>query len=124
MLTTTLIAAIAPAAIDAVKTLFGGIARKVGGLSVDDEIKLLNANVQKLQALAQLDNPVGQPSQWVVDGRAAFRYVGALVSMTIGGLVMFYAPGDLKALGFELVAAPFSFIFGERLLMGLKGIAK
>lgn len=124
MIPVTLLAALAPAAIDAVKTLFGGLARKVGGLSVDDEIKLLNANVEKLKALASLDNPVGTPSQWVVDLRAAFRYVGAGVSMAIGGLVVFYAPTDIKPLGFDLIAAPFSFIFGERLYLGLKGISK
>lgn len=124
MLPISIIAAIAPAAIDAVKTLFGGLARKVGGLSVDDEIKLLNANVDKLKALAGLDNPVGTPSQWVVDLRASFRYIGAGISMAIGGLVIFYAPADIKPLGIDLISAPFSFIFGERLYMGLKGIAK
>lgn len=124
MIPVSLIAALAPAAIDAVKSLFGGIARKVGGLSVDDEIKLGNANIEKLKALAGLDNPVGNPSQWVVDLRASFRYIGAAVSMVIGGLVLFYAPGEIKPLGFDLIAAPYSFIFGERLYLGLKGVAK
>jgi hypothetical protein len=32
--------ALLPAAIDAAKGLFGGLGRKLGGLSVDDEIKL------------------------------------------------------------------------------------
>ena len=46
MIETALISALAPAAVDALKNLFGGISRKVGGLSVDDEIKLQTANIE------------------------------------------------------------------------------
>lgn len=125
ILTTALVSALAPAAVDAIKTLFGGIARKVGGLSVDDEIKLLNANVEKLKALAGLDNPVGTPSQWVVDLRASFRYIAAGAATAIGATLLWFGP-DLatKAIGAELIAGPWSFIFGERMLLSLKGIQK
>lgn len=125
LLTTSLIAALAPAAIDALKSLFGGVARKIGGLSVEDEIKLLNANVEKLKALAELDNPVGTPSQWVVDLRTSFRYIAALGASIVGGGLIWFGP-DLatKMLGGEILAGPWSFIFGERMLLGLKGIAK
>lgn len=123
ILTTALISAIAPAALDAVKTLFGGIARKVGGLSVDDEIKLLTANVERLKALAGLDTPVGNPSQWVVDLRASFRYIAAALCVVLPGVSLFAAPETLP-LTSELAASAFSFIFGERLYFGLKGIQK
>jgi hypothetical protein len=124
ILTTALVSALAPAAIDAVKTLFGGIARKVGGLSVDDEIKLLNANVQKLEALAKLDNPVGTPSQWVVDLRSSFRYVAAGICITGGFGSLFVDSPAVTALGLEMAAAAFSFIFGERTLLAIKGTPK
>ena len=112
--------AVLPAAMDALKSLFGGISRKIGGLSVDDQLKLESAGIEKLKALAQLDNPAGNPSQWVVDTRAAFRYVGAGVSI-LGGLTLIFVKPDLAELGMQLVSAPYAFIFGERLWMGLTG---
>jgi len=120
ILETALISSLVPAGVDLIKGLFGGIARKWGGLSVDDEIKLDAAQVSKLQALAQLDNPQGTPSQWVVDLRASFRYIAAGVCIGGGTALFFVAPG-LAELAAQLVTIPFSFIFGERMLLTLKG---
>jgi len=115
----SVIAALLPAGVDALKGLFGGIARKWGGLSVDDEIKLDQAQVSKLEALAKLDNPAGTPSQWVVDLRASFRYIGAGVSILAGVGILFYSPA-IAEIGIQLISIPFSFIFGERMLIALK----
>lgn len=119
LIETALISALAPAAIDMAKTLFAGIGRKIGGLSVDDEIKLGNATVEKLKALASLDSVVGTPSQWVVDVRASFRYVAAGVSI-MGGVVGLFAVPALAELWGQLITIPFSFIFGERMYMNFK----
>jgi hypothetical protein len=118
--------ALLPAAIDAAKGLFGGLGRKLGGLSVDDEIKLETSVVEKLKALAQLDTPVGTPSQWVIDLRASFRYLAAGASILVGGLLAFKASGnpDILEISQQLIAAPFAFIFGERLWFGMKGMKK
>jgi hypothetical protein len=118
-ITGILLPAILPALIDAGKNLAGGISRKIGGLSVDDQIKLQNADIEKLKALALLDDVKGNPSQWVVDTRASFRYIAAGVSI-IGGLVLL-AKNIQPDIAAQLVSAPFSFIFGERLYMGLTG---
>lgn len=117
---TALISALAPAAVDALKTLFGGISRKVGGLSVDDQIKLESSNVERLKALSALDNPYGTPSQWVVDLRASFRYIAAGIGV-IAGLSTLYLAPTFAPLGMEFAAAAFSFIFGERMLLSIKG---
>ena len=114
-----IISALAPAVVDMTKTLFGGIARKVGGLSVDDEIKLSTAMVEKLKALAGLDNVVGTPSQWVVDLRSSFRYIGAGVSI-LGGIVGLFVAPSLADVWAQLVTIPFSFIFGERMYLQFK----
>ena len=121
-----LLPAVLPAAIDAVKSLFGGLGRKIGGLSVDDEIKLEMAGVEKLKALSDLDTPVGTPSQWVVDLRASFRYISAGVSILVGAYLAyrFQASPEALELAGSLIAAPFSFIFGERLYLGMKGTKK
>lgn len=121
-----LLPALLPAAIDAAKGLFGGLGRKIGGLSVDDEIKLEMAGVEKLKALAALDTPTGTPSQWVVDLRASFRYLAAGVSILVGSYLAykFQASPEALDLAGQLIAAPFAFVFGERLYFGMKGMKK
>jgi hypothetical protein len=123
ILESLILPAILPAAIDALKTLFGGISRKIGGLSADDQIKLDNSNIEKLKALASLDTVVGVPSQWVVDTRASFRYVGAALSILSGLALIFYKP-EFVEVGYNLIAAPYGFIFGERLYFGMTGRGK
>lgn len=125
-LLTLLLPALAPAAIDAVKSVAGGVARRIGGLSVDDEIKLEMAAVEKLKALAGLDTPSGTPSQWVIDLRASFRYIAAGVSILAGAYIAYTAAGNelMLAMAADLIGAPFAFIFGERMYFGLKGLKK
>lgn len=118
-ITGILLPAILPAAIDAVKNLAGGVSRRIGGLSVDDQIKMQSADIEKLKALAELDEVKGTPSQWVVDLRASFRYVAAGLSILGGTWCLAHnIQPDISA---QLVSAPFSFIFGERLYLGLTG---
>jgi hypothetical protein len=125
--------ALLPAGIDAVKNLFGAAQRKWVGLSIDDEIKLEEAAIKRLEALAKLDD-VGstQPSQWVVDLRSSARYIMAGLSIISGiclGYVGLYSNAItsvemntvLLPLAMDLIGIPFSFIFGERLYMGMKG---
>jgi hypothetical protein len=120
ILESLILPAILPAAMDAIKNLFGGISRRIGGLSVDDQVKMQTADIEKLKALAQLDEVKGTPSQWVVDLRSSFRYLAAGFSI-MGGLGLICYMPDLAELGGQLISAPFAFIFGERLYMGLSG---
>jgi len=123
-ITTTIIAAAIPILTDVVKTIAGGISRRVGGLSVDDQVKLETAMIERLKALAGLDQPGGTPSQWVVNLRASFRYVaaGALIALgsalSIAGMVM----SDERALdlGVQIATFPFGFLFGERMVLALR----
>lgn len=123
-ITTTVIAAALPILTDLVKTLGGGIARRLGGLSVDDQLKLENAMIERLKALASLDQPGGTPSQWVVDLRAAFRYVAAATLILIGGalLLVGLVQQNREAIEFgaQIATFPFGFIFGERLVLALR----
>ena len=125
ILETLLGTVIVPAVMDFFKGAGSAVSRKFFGESVDDQIKLQNADVEKLKAIAQLDNPYGTPSQWVVDLRASFRYIGAVIVILIGAVSVWAGiQGNLPDVidtGFSLVGAPFCFIFGERLYLGLKG---
>jgi hypothetical protein len=119
MIETAIISALLPAGVEAVKTLFGGISRKVGGLSVDEEIKLSEATTSRLKSIAELDNPHGTPSQWVVDLRASFRYIACGV-FVVGGLSLAAFVPSMGALGLEAAISASSFIFGERMMLSLK----
>lgn len=120
ILESLILPAVLPALIDGLKNLAGGVSRRIGGLSVDDQVKLQTADVNKLEALAKLDEVKGTPSQWVVDLRSSFRYLAAGVSI-LGGMYLVYSNTALVELGSQLISAPFAFIFGERLYMGLSG---
>lgn len=122
MLETLLVSALAPAAIDFVKNIGSALGRRFFGMSVDDQIKLENATVEKLKALAELDNPHGTPNQWVIDLRASFRYVSAALVIVVGTAIIFLGGSDeIRQVGVELVGMPFAFIFGERMLLSIKG---
>jgi hypothetical protein len=119
MIETAIISALLPAGVELFKNLFGGIGRKFGGLSVDDEIKLGDATTKRLEAVAKLDTPIGQPSQWVVDLRASFRYIACGV-FVIGGLSTIFLAPTFAPLGVEAAISASSFIFGERMILSLK----
>lgn len=119
MLETAIISAMLPGTVEVLKNFASGISRKWAGLSVDDEIKLSNANVTRLKALAELDNPHGTPSQWVVDLRGSFRYIACGI-FVVGGLSMPFLIPSFANLGLEAAVAASSFIFGERMVLSLK----
>jgi len=128
-----------PAALDLLKGMGSAVSRKWFGLSVDDQIKIDNASVEKLKAISALDNPYGTPSQWVVDLRASFRYIAAGV-LILGGLAitgigayqyLYAATTDAQDLakgilsvGLETAGTPFFFVFGERMWQGIRGMLK
>lgn len=121
MLFESMIASVlAPAAVEAVKGIFGAVSRKFVGLSVDDQIKLESAQIERLKAIAALDTPIGVPSQWVVDLRSSSRYLAVAACLLIGSSLFLFAP-ELAEVAAQLIAIPFSFLFGERMLLSLKG---
>lgn len=120
--------AVLPVVVDGVKALInrltgGGLAQPA---SVDEAIRLMQADAERLKALAQLDAPAANISQWVADLRASFRYLAAGV-IILGVLVMFTASAfgapvdaDVLSLGLQLMGSVFAFIFGDRLYAHLR----
>ena len=74
-----ILAALLPVGVDAAKAVIGRFGGGVRPTNIDEQIKLDGSQVDKLKALATLDNPYGTPSQWVVDLRASFRYIAAAI---------------------------------------------
>ena len=117
MIVETLIGALVPVAAESIKQL---IVRWTGGVrpaSVDEQIRLMKAESDRLQALAALDQPGGTPSQWVIDLRASARYIGALsvIAVGIGSLYVAELPELVRITALEAANIAFGFLFGSRL---------
>jgi hypothetical protein len=111
-----------PAGVDLIKGLFSAAGRRFVGLSVDDQVKLQNLEVERLKVISQLDNPNGTPSQWVIDLRASFRYIAAAaVILTAGAICINSTNPQSAATALDILGMPFGFIFGERMYLGFKG---
>jgi len=121
MIVESIIGALVPVGIEGIKQamtrFFGG----VKATSIDDQIKLDNNEVEKIKALAELDKPIGQPSQWVVDLRASARYIGALAVIGVG-ISTLYVPvePEIKVIALEAANIAFGFLFGSRILAGFR----
>lgn len=117
MIAETLIGALVPVAAESIKQL---IVRWTGGVrpaSVDEQIRLMKAESDRLAALAALDQPGGTPSQWVIDLRASARYLGALsvIGVGIGSLYVSELPELVRVTAIEAANIAFGFLFGSRL---------
>ena len=117
MILETVIGAVVPVLAESVKQL---IVRWTGGVkpaNVDEQIRLMKAESDRLTALAALDTPGGTPSQWVVDLRASSRYIGALavIAVGIGSLYLSELPETVRITALEAANIAFGFLFGSRL---------
>lgn len=117
MLIETIVGALVPVGAEAIKQL---VVRFTGGVrptSIAEQIQLEQSEIAKLEALAKLDNPGGTPSQWVIDIRAASRYVGALavIAVGIGSLFIAGITPDVQKIALEAANIAFGFLFGTRI---------
>lgn len=119
MLIESIIGALLPVVVESGKQL---VTKWVGGVrptTIDEQIKLDQSEVARLEALAKLDTPVGTPSQWVIDLRASARYLGALAVIGVG-ISTLYVPVQepIRALALEAANIAFGFLFGSRIVSG------
>ena len=121
MLIESVIGALIPIGVEGIKQV---ITKFVGGVkptTVEEQIKLEDAEIRRLEAVAKLDTPIGHPSQWVVDLRASARYIGALLVILVGVSTL-YVPMDasIQALALEAANIAFGFLFGSRIIASFK----
>lgn len=123
MLLETVIASLVPVGVEGVKQLITKFTGGVKATTVEEEIKLQDAEIKRLEALAALDNPHGTPSQWVVDLRASSRYLGALGVILAGTLTLYIPnmPKEVVAVAMEAASVCFGFLFGQRIVINFKG---
>jgi len=117
MIVETIAAAFVPVASEALKQLIGRVVGGVRPTTVNEQIMLMKAENDRLQAIAALDAPGGTPSQWVVDLRASARYIGALsvIAVGIGSLYIDELAEPVRLTALEAANIAFGFLFGSRL---------
>lgn len=113
--------ALIPALADGLRGVFGKLTGGAGAKpqNVEEQIRLMAAENERLKALAELDKPAENISPWVADLRASFRYIAAGV-IIMGAVSTLYMP-KLDAALFEaiwnLAGSVFSFMFGDRMYL-------
>ena len=130
-----LLPALLPAVADGLKGVFQKFFGGTKPVNVDEQIKLMSAEVDRLKVIAELDKPSDKISVWVADLRASFRYLSAgfilLATMIFVAFYfwLIYADPSNKAIAtlipildilLQLAGSVFSFMFGDRLYLGLK----
>ena len=116
----TILASLLPLVIDGGKAL---ISKVTGGTppitSADDFIKIQDADVRRLEAIAKLDVPTGDVSRWVNDVRAMQR--PTVVAIVLLAWVYTVATsGQHIDLVSNMASSVFFYLFGERGLMYVK----
>jgi hypothetical protein len=117
------IPALIPALADGIRGVFGKLTGGAGAKpqNVEEQIKMMAAENERLKALAELDKPAENISPWVADLRASFRYIaGGLI--ILGAVSTLYAPvaQDVQEAVWNLAGSVFAFLFGDRMYLKFK----
>ena len=121
MIIESIIGALVPVGVEGIKQLITNWTGGVKPVSIDEQIKLDQSEIARIEALAKLDNPGGTPSQWVIDLRASSRYLGALVVICVGLSTLYFSTTEsIQRIGIEAANIAFGFLFGARIMANLK----
>ena len=121
MIIESIIGALVPVGVEGIKQLITNWTGGVKPATIEDQIKLDQSEIARIEALAKLDNPGGTPSQWVIDLRASSRYLGALVVICVGLSTLYFSTTEsIQRIGIEAANIAFGFLFGARIMANLK----
>lgn len=116
--------ALLPAITDGVRGIFAKFTKGAGGnpVNVTERIQLMQAETARLQALAEIDKPVGEPSLWVNNLRSSFRYIAIIIIWlaTVGAVFTPTVPEAITLIMLDLSGACMSFVIGERMYLTLR----
>ena len=116
--------ALMPTLADGVRGIFAKFSGGAGGTpqNVGERIQLMQAETARLQALADIDKPSGEPSRWVTDLRSSFRYIAIMLIWvaTIGAVFTPTIAPNITLMMLDLSGACMSFVIGERMYLTLK----
>lgn len=121
MLLETIVGALVPIGVEGIKQAITKWAGGVKPTTVAEQLQLDEQEIKRLEAVAKLDTPIGQPSQWVIDLRASARYLGALLVIAVGVSTLYISvDATIQALALEAANIAFGFLFGSRIVAGFK----
>ena len=116
--------ALIPALTDGVRGIFAKFTKGAGGnpVNVTERIQLMQAETARLQALAEIDKPSGEPSRWVTDLRSSFRYIAIIIIWlaTVSAVFTPTIPEAITLIMLDLSGACMSFVIGERMYLTLR----
>jgi hypothetical protein len=116
--------ALLPALTDGVRGIFAKFTKGAGGnpVNVTERIQLMQAETARLQALAEIDKPAGEPSLWVNNLRSSFRYIAIIIIWlaTVGAVFTPTVPEAITLIMLDLSGACMSFVIGERMYLTLR----
>ncbi len=112
--------ALIPAVADGLRGVFSKLTGGAGAKpqNVEEQIKLMAAETERLKAVAELDKPAENISPWVANLRASFRYVaGGMI--ILGAVSTLYFQADLLVQDaiWNLAGSVFAFLFGDRMYL-------
>lgn len=124
LLVNAILPALGPALVDGVRGLAGKLFGTAGALpkSVDEQVKLYQAEAEKLKALAALDSPMGEVSPFVANVRGVGRWfaAGMILLATLYTAIFLPTNPNLPLLG-ALAEAVWFWLFGEKVYMRVGG---
>jgi len=121
MLLETIVGALVPIGVEGIKQVITKWSGGVKPTTVAEQLQLDEQEIKRLEAIAKLDTPIGQPSQWVIDLRASARYLGALLVIAVGVSTLYISvDATIQALALEAANIAFGFLFGSRIVAGFK----
>jgi hypothetical protein len=118
--------ALVPAFTDGFRGIFAKFTGGAGGQpqNVTERVQLMEAEAAKLQAMASLDGTfTGQPSQWIIDLRASFRYIIISAILIFTGVVVFcpnIVGASVITVFLDMSGCCMSFVIGERMYLSIK----
>jgi len=110
--------ALIPAVADGLRGLFSRLTGGAGAKpqNVEEQIKLMTAENERLKAVAELDRPAENISPWVADLRASFRYIaGCLIILAAISSLYIRVDLFLQDAVWNLAGSVFAFLFGDRM---------
>jgi len=123
LIETLILPAIVPAIADGLRGLFARFTQGKGAQpqSVAESIQLMQAQTDRVKALAEVDALSPNAAPWVANLRGAFRYVavGGILLVTLAAVLANVNQEAVLVL-LDLSGASMSFIIGERMYLGLK----
>lgn len=120
---TMILPSLVPVMADGIRGAFAKFTKGAGGTpqNIDERIKLMQAESDRVKALADIDRPAGEVSLWVANIRGIFRYAA------ISGIWLLTAYAVIGGVGeaytlilLDMSGASMSFIIGERMYLGIK----